>query len=34
MDGKRIDKVLVTKLHDVNSVSPLPKIGPRDELSG
>ena len=31
MDGKRIDKVLVTRLHDVNNISPTSKIGPRNQ---
>jgi hypothetical protein len=31
MDGKRIDKLLVTRLQDVNSIAPAPKTGSRNQ---
>jgi len=31
MDGKRIDKVMVTRLHDPTGTSPTAKLGPRNE---
>jgi len=33
MDGKRIDKLLVTRLHDVNRITPAPKTGSRNQAT-
>jgi putative hemolysin len=33
MDGKRIDKLLVTRLHDVNRSAPAPKTGSRNQAT-
>ena len=33
MDGKRIDKLLVTRLHDVNGIAPAPKTGSRNQAT-
>jgi putative hemolysin len=33
MDGKRIDKLLVTRLHDVNRIAPAPNSGSRNQAT-